>query len=128
MSTKILLFVGLMTSALILSVVQLTTPATIHPAGLLGFFVLLYVVFLVIFTIVLRSVAAVLSGLQAKRGRPLRISKHLGSHSAYMYATMLAFAPVILIAMRSVGAYGFTEVFLVVVLEVVMCFYVWKRQ
>lgn len=128
MSTKILVLIGLGAIISIFGVMQVTAPATIHPAGLLGFFVLLYIVSLVTITIGLMFVTKLTKAV-IKIARPDRYSPEMMTYSrAYMYSTMLAFAPVILIAMRSVGAFGAGDIALVIVLELLACFYVWRRQ
>lgn len=49
-------------------------------------------------------------------------------NQAYLYGSLLAFAPVILLGIQSVGSLGVLDVILVVVFEAVLCFYVWRRQ
>lgn len=47
---------------------------------------------------------------------------------AYYYATVIALAPVLLVAMRSIGRGTVWDIVLVMVFEVMACFYIAKRK
>lgn len=106
---------------------QVTTPSTIGPLGLLFVFILMYVVAVSVLTFLLMAinrVAVRLSQGVAVR-RPLPI---LTMQRAYYYGSVVALAPVMLVAMQSVGSVGFYDVLLVVLFVSFACFYIAKRS
>ncbi len=115
----------LLALATIFSLIGFTTPATIHPLGLLLFFVAVYVVvtgfFLVVILLcdyILKRGYRYLTGRYAQTGDVRR---------AYAFASMLAFGPVIYLAMRSVGEVRASDIGLLLLFELIACFYVWRR-
>lgn len=121
--------VGGSLSALVVLLVllQLTTPATIGPLGLLLVFVMIYVLVLGVLTFFVFGLSRVgmrLSGLLSL-SRPLR---PLPLKRAYYYSTVLALAPVMLLGMQSVGTIGVYEVILVVLFTIIACMYIAKRS
>lgn len=112
-------------STLLVFLLQTTTPSTIPPIGILAFFVLLYTLVLCGLTYFLLATSRLVSWLRRKMS--LRASAHLTLRRAYLYASVLAFAPVIILAMQSVGTTGLTDILLVILFEAIACFYVWRR-
>ncbi len=102
----------------------MTNPAIVHPLGILLFFVLAYIVTLVIFTAAIIIAFRVLqtANIIHKKQPELQLRR------AYMYASVIALAPVILVAMQSVGALGVWDVSLVIIFEILACFYIWRRS
>lgn len=110
-------------SFVLLSVLlQATSPATMHPAGILFIYVLMYVIalgFLVLFLVmVFRAIHFFLP----------KLVKRLTVERAYYFASILALAPPVLVAMQSIGRLTVYEVALVVVFEVIACIYISKRR
>lgn len=105
-----------------LAIVYLTTPATIHPIGLLVFFICVYAV-------VLGGVAALLFGLQHlyKQIAP-RQHTPVTLVGAYEYATVIALGPVILLALQTVGRVRLIDVLLTTIFVILGCFYVSRRR
>lgn len=128
MVAKILFVSSSIAVAVLFIILQITNPASIHPVGLLGVFFLIYVVFVGLMTLVVFTTGQ----LTALLGRYLKASsvsrRKVSLQQAYLYGSLLALAPVILIGMQSVGSLGFVDVVLVIVFEAVICFYVWRRQ
>lgn len=89
-----------------------------------SFFVLAYIVTLVIFTAAIIIAFRVLqtANIIHKKQPELQLRR------AYMYASVIALAPVILVAMQSVGALGIWDVSLVIIFEILACFYIWRRS
>ena len=127
MHQKLLLTTGLIATAVLVLFVQLSNPATIHPAGLLGFFVTMYILFLIITIGLLKFFTNIKILVQSKINSRLATKPHQILSGLYMYASVVALAPTMLVAMSSVGALGFMEVALVLLLEVLMLFYVQRR-
>lgn len=100
---------------------NLTSPSTIGPMGILVFFVMLYMIFLGLFSFFLHIAGKVSASFLKK---PL---KFINFKRSYYYATVLALAPIILIAQQSIGRVGFFEFILVIVFEIIACIYISKR-
>ena len=125
MSRRILLASMSIAAAVLLAIVlQTTTPATIHPLGIVLVFVLCYVVILGLLTYLLAGIAAAL-----RRWLPeaQRRAVTLSFRRCYYFGSVLALAPVLLIGARSVGRGGWYELALVFAFEAIACFYVAKR-
>lgn len=113
--------------SILLIVVQSTTPSSIGPIGLLAVFFLLYVVLLGVFTVFLYVGSRVIvrfSRMLTSR-RPLRI---LPLKKIYYYSSVLALAPVMILAMKSIGSLGLYEIVLVGIFITVAILYVGKRE
>ena len=127
MAGKFIAISGIVAAVLLAVMLQVTTPATVGPLGLLFVFILLYVASLsalTFFIFAMSRVAARLARSVMVR-RPLRI---LTMSQAYYYGSVIALAPVMLLGMQSVGAVGIYEALLVVVFVVLGCVYIAKRS
>jgi hypothetical protein len=104
-----------------------TTPTTVGPLGLLAVFFLLYVLFIGLVTAIIWSVSRLLSRIS----RMVTVRKPLGKISlrrSYYLASVLALAPVMMLAMKSIGSLGLYEVLLVTLFVGVAIFYVIRRD
>ena len=126
MLRRILVIAAVVAAGGLLWITQMTTPATVHPLVVLLAFGMLYVLVLAVLTFFVywgsRGVARLL------RLRWNSTEGGMTLYRAYVYASVLAFAPVALLAMRSVGQQGVGDVLLVLLFEVLACFYVWRRS
>lgn len=117
------MLVGLVGLVLLL---QLTTPATIHPIGILMVFVSIYLLVLGALTFFMfwgsRLYARILSSMTAKQYRTANLV------TTYQYATVVSLAPVMLLAMRTVGAVNPSDILFVVIFVSLACFYIWRRR
>lgn len=115
----------LIAAILLVVLVQSTTPSTTSPVSILAIFGLIYTLAFGVLTFFIYwasfGVAKIGKALSLRRLEALSIRR------ASMYALVVAFAPVILLAMQSVGAMSFTDVLLVVLFEAVALFYMWRR-
>lgn len=106
-------------------VTQTTAPASVHPLVVLLVFGMIYVLVLSVLTFFIywgsRLVVRLLK-------RPTSRVAAISLYRAYVYASVIAFAPVALLAMKSVGQESIGDVLLVVLFEVLACFYVWRRS
>lgn len=127
MLTKFLAIIGSVSATTLFVVMQLTTPASIHPVGLLGVFVLIYVVFTTVVTLGLYIGSRIFVRLASGVAGTARLRGEFSIRRAYLYGTILAFAPVVIIGMRSVGSLSVVDVLLVAMFELVACFYIWRR-
>ena len=114
---------------LILSVMSMyllmnsTTPSEAHPIIILLFFLLLYIAVLIVVMAGLVAGSKLISKMSRRRQRST-----IAYDQAYMIASLLALAPVMLVAMNSVGGVSFREVLLIVLFELIALFYLWKRR
>lgn len=103
-----------------------TAPTTIGPLGILTVFILSYTSSLGVVAYILFVVSKVIvyvSSMLSVR-RPL---KAMAFRRAYYYSTVIAAAPIMLVALQSVGAIGIYEVGLVLLFAVIGCVYIAKR-
>lgn len=123
---KVLAVSSLCALVLLSALMQTTTPSSIHPLGILAVFVLIYVLALGVLTFFVfwgswlvqkaykRSRVATATGLTIRR--------------AYLYGSVLALAPVMIVGMASIGRLDFYQVLLVLLFECAACFYVTRRR
>ena len=109
--------------ALFLLFVQ-TSPESIGPAGILVVFVLLYIFFVSGLFILLHAGVLLATKLFGER-----ISRQFGKWQlevkrAYYVASIVAFVPVILLAMQSLGQLQLGDIALVAILASLVAFYV----
>ena len=125
MLRRVLIIAALFAAIGLVWVTQVTTPASVHPLVILFVFAMLYVLVLVVLTFFIFWS----SRLFVRFFRPKSSVERSGLtlNRAYIYATVLAFAPVVLLAMKSVGQESFGDVLLVLLFEVLACFYVWRQ-
>lgn len=117
-----------MVLAIILLIVLLRTtdPTTVGPFGILVVFILMYLLVLGALTFLLflgsKLVARVAASLAVKKPlRPLTIRK------AYYFSSVVSLAPVMFLAMQSVGEVGAYDIILVTLFVVIACVYISKR-
>lgn len=107
---------------------QTTDPISIGPAGILLVFILLYVFFASCLFIILH-VGLGMIGKVVLRHKTIEHRKwSLGVRKSYYVASILAFAPVCLLAVQSIGQLELRDVALVVALTAIAIFYTLKRQ
>lgn len=127
MLEKIILVITLGALSFLLVLLQMTTPSTAGPAGILAVFFLLYLFFLGLFTWIIQTAGWVLGKLM----RPVSIKKRLTppslSHSYYL-SSVLAIAPIMLIGIGSVGEFNLYEIMLVILFIGIGFFYVQKHM
>lgn len=122
MLKKVLSISTISAAVLLVIIFQTTTPASIHPLGILLVFILLYVLVLGVLTFFVYHI--LYFGARLKQGEGSGIS----FRRTYLLSSVLALAPVILLGIQSVGNLTAYEVFLIVVFEFFACFYVMKRR
>lgn len=118
---KVLALSTLLSVVLISTILQSTSPSTIHPLGILVIFVLFYVLALGVLTFLLKIIFTVFSKIQKKSPEALSLQQ------AYYYASVLALAPVMIVGARSIGRSGGYDIILILVFELIACFYISRR-
>lgn len=126
MLEKIVAITTISSLCLLAVLLNVTSPTTIGPFGILIVFILGYtsslgVVAYFIYTFS-RLISHFSSAFTIKRPMiPMTF------RVAYYYSTVIAAAPIMLIGLQSVGAVGFYEVVLVGLFAVIGCIYITKR-
>ena len=123
---KILCIVGLVSTGLLLLVLNATTPSTAGAFGILAVFLLGYITTVVLMTFSLWLVVHGWVRLGTSM-HMIRSKSALSLRAAYYYASVVALAPVILVSLQSVGAVGLYEIGLVAFFVALGCVYVAKR-
>lgn len=121
---KALTLSSLFAFVLLSAILQSTTPSTIHPVGILSVFVLLYVLALGVLTFCLYIFSRIISKTIVKRS----VRRSLSLQKSYYYGSVLALAPVMILGIRSIGRTGVYDIVLIVLFEIIACFYITKRR
>lgn len=122
---KVIAIVALLAFVILAIVVQTTTPMQVGPLGIITVFGLIYLSVLGPLTFIIYGIHLLISALRKRLDS--KASAFTVKH-AYYYASVLALAPVILIAMQSVGRSGLYDVTLIVIFEIIACIYITKRH
>lgn len=119
----------LLTGAFLLLALNVLDPITTGPAGVLVVFSLIYAFWLSLLFVLLHFGISLVGKMLKKQNNKLG-TKHLqlGAKKAYYLASVIAFVPVVLLAMRSFAQLRSMDVLLVVLLTAVASFFVLKRQ
>ncbi|HET6747608.1 MAG TPA: hypothetical protein VFH06_05910 [Candidatus Saccharimonadales bacterium] len=105
---------------------QVSTPTTAGPLGILIVFIFMYVLALGVLTFFIFGASRVCARL-IKIASPKAQQRPLTLVRSYYFSSVIALAPVIFIGMQSVGEVSFYDVVLVVLFVGVACFYIAKR-
>ena len=126
MRVRYAIAIGLVSALAAMLLLNLTTPDSIGPAGVLGLFVLLYITIL---CVTYTSLKALQYGSVYFIGsaKLKRMIASVSNSKLYSYATVIALAPVIALGMRSTGHIGMLEMALLVAFEGIACFFVYKK-
>lgn len=129
-SLQILLFLSpLLVVALLYAIFQFTDPASVGPGGVLGVFILIYLGCLSVLFIFLRFGLFWAKKLFARRSSSKSYNlPYIHTRKAYYVASVLAFAPVTLLALHSYSQLQFTDIALVGLLMAIVTFYILKRR
>ncbi len=107
---------------------SMTNPITAGPAGMLLVFFLVYILFASSFFIFLHAGLEFISRILNKY-RSVNLKEwRIRVRKSYYIASVVAFGPVLLLAMQSVGQLQFRDVLLTVVFLGIAVFYVIKRS
>lgn len=121
---KVLALSTLLAFVFLSALLQSTSPSTIHPAGILVVFILLYVLALGVLTFCLAAISQIMVRVASRTSE----SRAMTLQQAYYYASVLALAPVMLLGARSIGRTGVYDIVLIMLFECIACFYIAKRR
>lgn len=127
-----LIFLGYIAPIIFLGILlyvwQTTHPASVGPAGILGVFLLLYLFFTSLLFIILHISLLFVHRLPLlNKIFTIKKRKKLKKYVAYYTASILAFAPVLILAMQSVNQFSWKDVGLVILFVCLAIFYVVRR-
>lgn len=122
MLKKIIIASSGLGAILALAIMHLSTPATIHPVGLLVFFVCVYAVSLGAIVLTMYLAQRVYAKINSRSG------ENIDQIAIYEYASVVALGPVILLALQTVGRLQTTDVIFTALFISLGCFYVSKRR
>jgi len=111
---------------LLIVLLNITTPTTIGPFGILIVFILGYTSLLGVVTYFFYGLSRVIVALGSAFTvrKPLNV---LSFRRSYYYSTIFALAPIMIIGLQSVGSIGVYEIVLVVIFVVIGSVYITKR-
>lgn len=124
MLSRIVAITTLVAFVILSALMHTTSPSTIHPIGILLVFILFYLLALGMLAFFIFWAWNAVLGFKKKN----RLEQSFPFREAYYYASVLALAPVLLVGMRSIGRGSMWDVLLVIIFEVVACFYITKRK
>lgn len=114
---KALIIVGLLSFLLIVTMMFSFSPSEVGLVGILGFFILCYVLFLVLAVFGCRLFFILRAKLDKKKGGNIK-------KKSYYYGLVIALAPILILVGRSFGNITILEIGLVLVVEALLCFLV----
>ncbi len=114
MFNRLMIVLSFVSVIIILAMINLTTPTSVGPLGVLVFFTMIYIA---IYGIVNLIVAAFMKA-NGKKGN--------GRKNRY-YAAMISFGPIMLLLIQSFGSLGIVTVAMTIVFVILGCFIINKR-
>ncbi len=125
---KIRIAVGIGSISLVIAglMLTMTRPGEVGPFGVLAFFIFTYGLSVSLIYMLLIGVVKLMKAF-LPQGPLLMYIKSISKTKLYYYTSALALAPVILLGMGSVGRVGGIDIGLVVLFEILACFYISRR-
>lgn len=128
MISKIYLVLSLIALCGIIAIVNLFTPTDIGPLGILGFFVLVYIMSVGMVNLFLYGVYRLIYMLKSNifQSKERKTNNH---NILYFlkYSLVISFTPLVLIARQSSGGINLLDIFLLLIIEIIALVYVSKR-
>ena len=125
MGIRIAIIVGVSMAIIIALILNMTNPTTAGLLGVLAFFACMYlfsVGLFYVFIVLAQKIAAIFFGKKNQIQ-----SVNTSGKKSYYYSTVIALVPPIYVGMQSVGDAGLFEMILLLLFELLACFYVYKR-
>ena len=128
MISKIYLVLSLIALCGIIAIVNLFTPTDIGPLGILGFFVLVYIMSVGMVNLFLYGVYRLIYMLKFNifQSKERKTNNHNISYFL-KYSLVISFTPLVLIARQSSGGINLFDIFLLLIIEIIALVYVSKR-
>ena len=123
---KILLVVSILSGVSLLVLLSCTTPTSVGPLGILAFFVFVYLVCVGLVTGLIFLIPKVIS-ISPNHKKHLTRTKQISIKKSYYLGSVLALAPVLILAVQSFGGIGFLEFTLIIIFISLGCVLVVKH-
>lgn len=129
MLSKIITIVAILSSLVLVLILNFVSPASAGPAVVMLVFIAGYALVVSLTAYFIHFLSRLYSKLLWRKtaANNLQIQRGVSFRKAYYYASVLALAPLIILAMQSVGELGVYETLLILILVSLGCFYVSKR-
>lgn len=114
MPKHLILVLSLLSAVILLLMLNFTTPAGVGPFGVLVFFGACYMVVLGVSLLIVKLFMKILGKQMGKKG--------------YLYAAIIAFGPIMLLLVKSLGALSPFTTGIVVLVILLVCFLVSKSS
>lgn len=126
MIKTLITIVTIFSICLLAVLLNVTTPLTAGPFGILIIFIFAYIALVGIFAYLLRATSLVIARISATLA-PRKPIEELTFRRSYYYSTIVASGPIMLIGLSSVGSISIYEILLVIIFIIIGCLYVSKR-
>ena len=126
MGIKVAVMVGVSMAIIVALILSMTNPTAVGPLGVLAFFACAYLFFVCLFFVLIVLVQRITARFVREKNQ-IQLTNMSSNNKSYYYSTVVALVPVICIGMQSVGGAGLFEIILLLLFEVLACFYVYKR-
>ncbi len=126
MIRTIISIITIVSLCLLVLLLNITTPSSAGPFGILVIFIFAYLSLVGVFAYFLYLGGHFVArfSVTVMSRKPFEI---LSFKRSYYYSTVLAAAPIMLVGLQSVGSIGVYEVLLIIGFEIIGCLYVSKR-
>jgi len=121
-----ILITTIVSFCLLIILLNLTTPITAGPFGILAIFISAYLLLIGLIAYFLHIMSRLVLHLSTSI-IPRRPFEALSLRRSYYYSTVISAAPVMLIGLQSVGRVSFYELLLMFAFVVIGCLYVSRR-
>lgn len=126
MGIKVAVTVGVSMAIIVALILSMTNPTAVGPLGVLAFFACAYLFFVCLF-FVLIVLAQRITARFVREKNQIQLTNMSSNNKSYYYSTVVALVPPIYVGMQSVGDAGLFEMVLLLLFELLACFYVYKR-
>jgi hypothetical protein len=126
MIKTLITIVTLLSICVLAVLLNITTPLSAGPFGILVIFIFSYILLVGVFAYILRIISLVVSRISTTFA-PRKPIEGLSFRRSYYFSTVVASGPIMLIGLLSVGSVGIYEIILIIIFIVIGCLYVSKR-
>ena len=127
MLRRIVAFVTICSVVGVLAVMQSSTPSSSNPLAILLVFLLLYGLALGVLIFLLYGAKCIISRFYHTNEDKMEDRQAWFARS-FRYGSVLALAPIIMLAVQSIGGLSVYEVVLIIVFEAVVLFYLYRQR
>lgn len=128
MISKIIFSLSAISGVGIFLMLTQTSPNEVGPLGVLGFFAMVYLLFLGLIAAFMYGVYRIFSLFLAsfRKGQPVAVRQIQNAAFFLKYSSALAFVPIAVIAKQSTGGVGIFDIILLIIVEIIAIIYISK--